>query len=97
MEFYDRVTRGLEQIIKENKGKHVLIVSHNGALSAMHCHLTGAGPKAFWRFNSKQGHYSAVWVSGEKRTYDCMNYPAGVEGKSKISCPLHKDRLARKR
>ena len=76
MEFYDRVTRGLEQIIKENKGKHVLIVSHNGALSAMHCHLTGAGPKAFWRFNSKQGHYSAVWVSGEKRTYDCMNYPA---------------------
>ena len=76
MEFYDRVTRGLEQIIKENKSKHVLIVSHNGALSAMHCHLTGAGPKAFWRFNSKQGHYSAVWVSGEKRTYDCMNYPA---------------------
>lgn len=47
MEFYDRVTRGLEQIIKENKGKHVLIVSHNGALSAMHCHLTGAGSKAF--------------------------------------------------
>lgn len=46
MEFYDRVTRGLEQIIKENKSKHVLIVSHNGALSATHCHLTGAGPKA---------------------------------------------------
>ena len=45
MEFYDRVTRGLEQIIKENKSKHVLIVSHNGALSAMHCHLTGAGPR----------------------------------------------------
>ena len=95
MEFYDRVTRGLEQIIKENKSKHVLIVSHNGALSAMHCHLTGAGPKAFWRFNSKQGHDRAVWVSGEKRTYDCMNYPAG--GKSKISCPLYKDRPARKR
>ena len=51
-------------------------LTDNGALSAMHCHLTGAGPKAFWRFNSKQGHYSAVWVSGEKRTYDCMNYPA---------------------
>ena len=76
MGFYDRVTSGLDKIIKENKGKHVLIVSHNGALSAMHCHLTGAGPKGFWNFNSKQGHYSAVWVSEKKLTYDCFNYPA---------------------
>lgn len=73
-DFYSRVTRGLDRIIKENKGKHVLIVSHNGALSAMHCHLTGAGPKGFWNFNSKQGHYSAVWVSEKKLTYDCFNY-----------------------
>lgn len=76
MDFYQRVIAGLEQIIKENKGKHVLVVSHNGALSAMHCHLTGAGPKGFWNFNSKQGHYSAVWVSEKKLTYDCLNYPA---------------------
>lgn len=76
MDFYQRVVAGLEQIIKENKGKHVLVVSHNGALSAMHCHLTGAGPKGFWNFNSKQGHYSAVWVSEKKLTYDCLNYPA---------------------
>lgn len=76
MEFYTRVTTGLDRIIKENKGKHVLVVSHNGALSAMHCHLTGAGPKGFWNFNSKQGHYSAVWVSEKKLTYDCFNYPA---------------------
>lgn len=77
MDFYDRVTAGLERIIRENKGKHVLIVSHNGALSAMHCHLTGAGPKGFWRFHAKQGHYSAVWVSEKKLTYDCLNHPAG--------------------
>ena len=75
MGFYDRVTKGLDKIVKENKGKHVLVVSHNGALSAMHCHLTGAGPKGFWNFNSKQGHYSAVWVSEKKLTYDCFNYP----------------------
>lgn len=74
--FYARVTEGLVRIIRENKGKHILIVSHNGALSAMHCHLTGAGPKGFWNFNSKQGHYSAVWVSEGKLTYDCLNYPA---------------------
>ncbi|MGM9916107.1 alpha-ribazole phosphatase [Anaerotignum sp.] len=75
MDFYNRVTAGLDRIIRENKGKHVLVVSHNGALSAMHCHLTGAGPKGFWNFNSKQGHYSAVWVSEKKLTYDCINYP----------------------
>ena len=70
----------LDRIIKENKGKHVLVVSHNGALSAMHCHLTGAGPKGFWNFNSKQGHYSAVWVSEKKLTYDCFNYPVCKKG-----------------
>jgi len=79
MDFYNRVTGGLDRIIKENKGKHVLVVSHNGALSAMHCHLTGAGPKGFWNFNSKQGHYSAVWVSEKKLTYDCFNYPLCME------------------
>jgi hypothetical protein len=47
-----------------------------GALSAMWCHLTGAGPKGFWKFNSKQGHYSAVLVSDKKTTVDCINYPA---------------------
>ena len=76
MEFYNRVTAGLDRIIKENKGKHVLVVSHNGALSVMWCHLTGAGPKGFWKFNSKQGHYSAVLVSDKKTTVDCINYPA---------------------
>ena len=80
MDFYNRVTGGLDRIIKENKGKHVLVVSHNGALSAMHCHLTGAGPKGFWNFNSKQGHYSAVWVSEKKLTYDCFNYPVCKKG-----------------
>ena len=80
MGFYNRVTSGLDRIIKENKGKHVLVVSHNGALSAMHCHLTGAGPKGFWNFNSKQGHYSAVWVSDNKLTYDCFNYPVCKKG-----------------
>ena len=79
-EFYHRVTEGLEQIIRENKGKSVLVVSHNGAVSAMHCHLTGAGPKGFWNFNSKQGHYSAVWVSENKLTYDCFNYPVCKKG-----------------
>lgn len=76
MGFYTRVTTGLDRILKENKSKHILVVSHNGALSAMLCHLTGAGPKGFWKFNSKQGHYSVVWVSDKKITIDCLNYPA---------------------
>lgn len=75
-EFYNRVTTGLDRILKANKSKHILIVSHNGALSAMLCHLTGAGPKGFWKFHSKQGYYSALWVSDKRITVDCINYPA---------------------
>lgn len=92
LDFYNRVTAGLDRIIRENRGKHVLVVAHNGALSAMHCHLTGAGPKTFWNFNSKQGHYSAVWVSEKKVTYDCINYPLCKEKTKNVyvdmdSCP----------
>ena len=82
MEFYNRVTKGLDEIIAENKSKEILVVSHNGALSAMLCHLTGAGPEGFWRFDSKQGHYSAVWVSKGQVTIDCINHPVSSgEGK----------------
>lgn len=79
LDFYRRVTERLDGIIRENKGRHILVVSHNGALSAMLCHLTGSGPRGFWNFNSKQGHYSAIWVSEKKLTVDCINFPAKLK------------------
>ena len=73
--FYRRVAEGVEKLIAENKGKHILLVSHNGALSALLCHLTEAGMDGFWRFDSKQGHYSAVLATEKWRTIDCLNHP----------------------
>ncbi len=74
-EFYKRVTEGLLQVIKENKSKNIIIVSHNGPMSAMLCYLTGAGPDGFWRFFSEQGCYSSVLVSDEKITIEKINCP----------------------
>lgn len=75
LDFYDRVTVGLTEVIKENKGKNIIIVSHNGPMSAMLCHLTGAGPDGFWRFFSEQGCYSSVLVSDAKTTIEKINCP----------------------
>lgn len=72
-DFYQRVTEGVDQLVKENKGKQVLLVAHNGALSAILCHLTGASGKSFWRFDSKQGHYSSILISERHTTIEAIN------------------------
>ncbi len=74
-DFYQRVTEGLAWVIGENKGKNVIIVSHNGPMSAMLCHLTGVGPDGFWRFFSEQGCYSSAFVSEKKITIEKINCP----------------------
>ncbi|WP_352401164.1 histidine phosphatase family protein [Anaerotignum sp.] len=74
-DFYQRVTEGLARIIQENKGKTVVIVSHNGPMSAMLCYLTGVGPDGFWRFFSEQGCYSSILVSERKITIEKINCP----------------------
>lgn len=74
-DFYQRVTEGLVRIIQQNKGKTVIIVSHNGPMSAMLCYLTGAGPDGFWRFFSEQGCYSSILVSDKKTTIEKINCP----------------------
>ncbi len=71
--FYKRVTEGVDTLIKESKGKQVMLVAHNGALSAILCHLTGAGGQSFWRFDSKQGHYTSVLISEKHTTIETIN------------------------
>ena len=65
--------------LAENRGKNVLLVAHNGALSTMLCHLTGAGMDGFWRFDSKQGHYSSVLISKKWTTIESINHPLCLE------------------
>lgn len=74
-DFYQRVTDGLVRVIQQNKGKNVIIVSHNGPMSAMLCYLTGAGPNGFWHFFCEQGCYSSAWVSEKKITIEKINCP----------------------
>ncbi len=62
-QFYNRVTKQLQQLIyEEDEDSSVLVVSHNGVMSAMLCYLTGAGADSFWRFNSQQEAYSLVSI-----------------------------------
>ncbi|KXL53075.1 phosphoserine phosphatase 1 [Anaerotignum neopropionicum] len=74
-DFYQRVTDGLIRVIEENKSKNVIIVSHNGPMSAMLCYLTGVGPDGFWRFFSEQGCYSSAFISEKKITIEKINCP----------------------
>ena len=78
-DFYNRVAAGVDRLVEENRGKNVLLVAHNGALSAMFCHLTGAGMDGFWRFDSKQGHYSSVLISKKWTTIESINHPLCLE------------------
>lgn len=78
-DFYNRVAAGIDRLVEENRGKNVLLVAHNGALSAMLCHLTGAGMDGFWRFDSKQGHYSSVLISKKWTTIESINHPLCLE------------------
>ena len=73
------VAAGIDRLVEENRGKNVLLVAHNGALSAMFCHLTGAGMDGFWRFDSKQGHYSSVLISKKWTTIESINHPLCLE------------------
>lgn len=58
--FFNRVSYGFDRIISENSEKDILIVSHGGAISAMLCHITGAGSKGFWCYRTIQECYNKL-------------------------------------
>lgn len=60
--FYNRVITKLYYFIEQYKNKTVLLVSHNGVLSAIFCELTGAGQKNFWKFKVLQETYSFISI-----------------------------------
>ena len=61
--FYERIRKELENVIQQTpEDNTVLLVTHNGVMSAMLCVLTGAGYDGFWRFFLVQETYSLVSV-----------------------------------
>ena len=57
-EIYIRVKSCIEDILKEYKGKKVLIVSHQGAMRIIPMILLGLTEEAYWSFTAEQGRYS---------------------------------------
>jgi alpha-ribazole phosphatase len=58
MEMYSRVKNCIEAILKEYKGKRVLVVSHQGAMRIIPMILLGLPEEAYWSFTAEQGKYS---------------------------------------
>ncbi len=73
IEFYDRVTKAIDKIVAESKGKNIAIVSHYGALAASICHLIHAGPASYWNFEFQQGCYNSVLSSVHGIQLECLN------------------------
>ena len=52
-QFHRRVTETLQQIVDENKGKKILIVSHGGSINKMLCYANGMAPSGNRFFRTK--------------------------------------------
>ncbi len=62
-DFYERVTKELKKILEsENEDSNILLISHNGVMSALLCFLIGVGEDGFWKFSFQQNAYSLVSI-----------------------------------
>ena len=74
--FYERIRKELENVIQQTpEDNTVLLVTHNGVMSAMLCVLTGAGYDGFWRFFLEQETYSLVSITNGFVTIEKINCP----------------------
>jgi alpha-ribazole phosphatase len=61
-ELYSRVKSCVEDILKEYKGKNILIVSHQGPMRIIPMVLLGLPEESYWSFTAEQGRYSCYEV-----------------------------------
>ena len=66
-EIYIRVKSSIEDILKEYRGKKVLIVSHQGTMRIIPLVLLGLTEDAYWSFTAEQGRYSLYEINEEGR------------------------------
>lgn len=66
-EIYIRVKSSIEDIIKEYRGKRVLIVSHHGTMRIIPMVLLGLTEDAYWSFTAEQGRYSHYEINEDGR------------------------------
>lgn len=58
IEIYSRVKCCIEDILKEYKGKRILLVSHQGSMRIIPMILMKLPEEAYWSFTAEQGRYS---------------------------------------
>lgn len=58
VQIYRRVKSCIEDILKEYRGKRVLIVSHQGTMRIIPMVLMKLPEEAYWSFTAEQGRYS---------------------------------------
>ncbi len=57
-DMYARVKDSVEDILKDYRGKRVLVVSHQGTMRIIPLVLMGLGAEHSWSFTAEQGKYS---------------------------------------
>lgn len=75
-DFYERVSMGLKEILEtENEDSNILLVSHNGVMSALLCYLIGVGEDGFWKFSFQQKAYSLISIKKSNVLVQKINSP----------------------
>lgn len=62
IDFFKRVKLSLEKILKDNQGKSILIVAHQGVLRIIFSVLLNLGSNGFWNFSFDHGKYSEIEI-----------------------------------
>ncbi|HYE82748.1 MAG TPA: alpha-ribazole phosphatase [Clostridia bacterium] len=57
-QIYSRVKSCIEDVLKDYRGKRLLIVSHQGVMRIIPMVLMGLSEEAYWSFTAEQGRYS---------------------------------------
>jgi len=66
---FERTSRKIDEIIeqcKDEEDAQVAVVSHQGCIRAMTCHLLGLGLDAYWRFKMGPGGMAVFEINDDK-------------------------------
>lgn len=61
-EFYQRVTQGLERVIKQYRGQHVLLVTHGGVIRMLLSYIAQAQQLSMLRYDVPYASFSRIAI-----------------------------------
>lgn len=81
LQFYTRVKSFLEGILKNNRGKNILVVTHAGVIKSIYCYILNNTMDSFWKFASHNGDLSIIKYEYENLYIDsiiCLDRLNGI-------------------